>query len=496
MKPALDLLKDSPFFDRLPEGHLEALARHAELRAFPAGEAVIREGDPAEAFFLLAEGRVRLSFDRPEAGTHRFPGRAGEEILIRSIGEPGRTVGWSCMVEPHVYRATATAETDSRLLSWDRPFLRRYAEEHPDFGVAFMERIIWLLGNRLRATRIRLVARRYEREVLAVRALLDQAAESLPVTSPLHKLPVYLENRLTLSDAFQTLELLKTHGESVERGLAELCLDVLQGVRREMALFQHQQAIYDRVAAAPPEASPADIRRRCAEEFARMFARTRHVIRGTERLPEGSGHVVIMNHLCNHPDNILPNAFQLTMDTHFVSSMILLPRYGEPPIRVIRRSRSDEFGHQMYYDRLGYLYVAPRAVDGEAAGESRPASADRRREFLEKAAAHLREGRNVVICPEGTSVATEQSPKPFKAGAFRLAAFADPEPLIVPIAVANFDRKLTQTTLVAVVHEPFRLSDHVPRGAEDPELFAFVNAYRDTFAGYVREAVALARNAG
>ena len=40
--------------------------------------------------------------------------------------------------------------------------------------------------------RVGLVARRYAKETLAVRAMLDQAAETLHVSSPLHKIPYLL----------------------------------------------------------------------------------------------------------------------------------------------------------------------------------------------------------------------------------------------------------------------------------------------------------------
>ena len=73
-------------------------------------------------------------------------------------------------------------------------------------------------------------------------------------------------------------------------------------------------------------------------------------------------------------------------------------------------------------------------------------------------------------------------------GQFRLAAFVKPEPLIVPIIVANFDRKLTRTTLVAHVHEPFRLSDHVPKPVEDDALFAFIAELRERMCCWVRHA--------
>ena len=64
-----------------------------------------------------------------------------------------------------------------------------------------------------------------------------------------------------------------------------------------------------------------------------------------------------MNHLSNHLDNLLPNDFILTLDTHFVSSMILLKKYGEAPVRLVRKSDPGEYGHQKFYDRLGYIYV-------------------------------------------------------------------------------------------------------------------------------------------
>lgn len=142
-----------------------------------------------------------------------------DQVLIRTIREPGRVIGWSVMVEPYLYRDAAMALVDTKkVLMFERDVLEAYARRHSDFGVAFME---WVLGNRLRETRIRLMARHYESEIMAIRALLDQSAEQLSTASPLHKIPFYLENGLTLSDAFQALELLQAHGTETERNPAE-----------------------------------------------------------------------------------------------------------------------------------------------------------------------------------------------------------------------------------------------------------------------------------
>jgi CRP-like cAMP-binding protein/1-acyl-sn-glycerol-3-phosphate acyltransferase len=490
MKSTTELIRKSPFFETFAPEDIDALAAHAGMRSVAAGEVILRENDPAEALYMIVAGQVRLSFETPEAlSAARTSGE--ERILIRTLTEPGRVIGWSAVVEPYHYRDTATAIEDTHLLIFERSWLERRAEEMPEFGVQLITRILWVLGNRLREARIRLVASRYEEEALAIRALLEESVSELSVTSPLHKLPIYLESRLTLSDAFQTLELLRNHGDPLEASLARMCLEILKNVRKELDVYRRLQQIYVAVSAAPEDATPEEVRRRCCVEFCRLFEHVDHIIEGEENLPDETGHIFVMNHLANHPENTLPNDFQLTLDTHFVSCMVLSPKYGEPPVRVIRKSNPHEYGHQKYYDRLGYIYVYAKHVDED---ERNPwlLAEQRRRAFLETAAGCLCDGRNLVICPEGASTSTERSPLPFKAGAFRLAAFVDPEPLIVPVVVAHFDRKITRTTLIARVHKPFLLSDHVAKPLQDEALFAFIAEFGEKMRAWVREAAARA----
>jgi hypothetical protein len=176
-----------------------------------------------------------------------------------------------------------------------------------------------------------------------------------------------------------------------------------------------------------------------------------------------------MNHLVNHIDNSLPNRFTLTLDTHFVSAMLLYRRYGQAPVRVIRASGRREYGHRRYYDRLGYIYVSSRAPGEESERAIDPA------EFIDQVSATLAAGRNLVICPAGTSVPTVQSPVRFRPRIFSLAASLEPEPLIVPVVVANFDRQVTKTTTVAVVHPPFRVSERVADPTNRDQLLSFLN---------------------
>jgi CRP-like cAMP-binding protein len=492
----LDLLRESPFFEGMEREHLEHFARHARKKTFETGNYVIKQGEPATAFYVLARGKIELSFAKPGAEAVAPNEELGPEMDGETpphiVGHRGYPVGWASIVEPHRYRATAIARERTEMLVLERGVFEEYAKKRPDFGLAFMRRVLWLIDNHLRMTRTRLVAARYGNVPQTVRALLAQNAATLSVTSPLHKIPHYLENRLTVDDARRTLEILKATGDEVERELAAQITDLLDEVWREVKIFRRLQVIYELVASAPPTMSPEEIRRKSCQAFAELFEDTEYVIRGEENLPDEPGHIFIMNHLSNHPDNLLPNDFILTLDTHFVSSMILLKKYGEAPVRVVRKSDPGEYGHQKFYDRLGYIYVYSGYVD-PTDGDSLSSPEQRRTQFLDATREHLRNGRNIVICPEGTSTETENSPLPFKAGAFHLAVNARPEPLIVPIAVANFDKKLTRTRTAAVVHEPIRLSEHLGEGIGRQALREFVNEYvYERFQEYVCEAARLA----
>jgi CRP-like cAMP-binding protein/1-acyl-sn-glycerol-3-phosphate acyltransferase len=471
------VLAGSSFFEQFPPEDLMRLGTWARFVRYEAGAQIFAEGEPATQFCVLVSGAVDLSF-----GTSP----------LHAISHPGYPVGWSSLVEPYTYRASATAREHTTMLVLPRDDLDRYARKNPRFGVALMRGVIGLIGDRVQATRLRLIARRYDDEVAAIRQLVHDSGDTLPLSSPLHKIAHYLANRPTIDDAFHTLEVVRRRGDPTESRVAELCLDVLGNVRRELDLYQRLQAIYSAVADAPPDMDPEAVRRRSLAGFRELFAGTRYRIAGRHLLPERPGQIFIMNHLMNHPDNLLPNDFILTLDTHFVASMILLERYGEAPIRVVRKSRPDEYGHQRFYDRLGYIYTYSGYVDPDPAD---PAIAleHRRRFFFESAAGHLGRGRNILICPEGTSGPTEESPLRFRPGAFELATHVTPEPLIVPIAVANFDRKLTRTTTAAVVHPPFRLSACVADPTDHQALLKFLNdEMTPQFRAWVQEAVQLA----
>lgn len=470
----------SPFFEVFPPLLMKRLALVGEVIEVEAGQRIFHQGETASELVLLYEGRFELFYEAPLA---MIRSEDKNQVFFRSLTNPGQVIGWASALGG-CHGSTAVAVRRSRVCRFSQQELNRLTDEDPDFGLHMAKRLLWLLSNHLRTARVRLVSQGSDREVVAIRNLIDQSSPQLSVNSNIHKVPLLLNDRLTLEDGLRCLEKLLEEGSSLERSLASLCLDLLREVRKESEVFNGLREAYETVVTAPPELSHFQVRERCNQAFRKTFEICDYRILGQENLPEHSGHIFILNHLDNHPFNTLPNNFQLTLDCHFICSMILSIKYDSTSIRVVRRSRGDEYGHQDYYDRLGHIYVQANESEPSA---NKSEQQENRQAFFDIAAEHLSAGRNLIICPEETSCRTADSPGQFKPGAFRLAASLSPEPFIVPLVVANFDRRLNRTTLIASVQRPFRVTERMQPGNRE-QMAKFLADLHGTYKSWVEEA--------
>ncbi len=484
--PALaDLLRKSPFFEIFSDKYLIEIAKIGKRRKYAAGEVIVEQGEPAHGYDILAAGKISLNYT-PENDT-------GKKLaLMRTLTHEGYTVSWGGSLQDKANDSTAISLRDSVIYHFPKKKLLELLERFPEFNLAFHYRLLWLIGNQLRSARSRLISQKFEKEILAIRNLLEQNSTQLDASSKLHKIPYLLNNILTLEDAFICLKAVMKDGNTLERGLATICLEILGTVNQENKFYKGLVKVYETVVKAPVQEPSSDIRKKCALSFQEAFEHTEYIISGWENLPEKSGHIFIYNHLLNHPYNTLPNNFQLTLDSHFVSAMILQKHYGDPGIRVVRVSRNVEYGHQDYYDRLGHINV--HTPESEKVKETEEEKKIRKQQFYKEAEKYIKNGVNLIISPEGTSRTTAQSPGPLKAGAFKLATVLNPEPLIVPLSVANFDKRLSHNVLSVVIHEPIRMSAILQDRNDRNEFSNFLDSFQKKYKEYVQQAIDLAEN--
>ena len=205
--------------------------------------------------------------------------------------------------------------------------------------------------------------------------------------------------------------------------------------------------------------SPLDARVVAAEYLQKIFSLNKYDLLGTENLPLKSGVVFIYNHISNNDEYLLKNKFQITLDSHFISSMVSYKYYKSPGVRIIRHNLPHEIEHAKYYNKFGYIKVyskhyLPKDISKEKMDEAK-------REFYAKAREALAKGENLIVNPEGISSSTDKSPSKFKAGVFKMVIRSGLDPFIVPIVMTNFDKLNSETIYRCEIKKPFRLSSLV-----------------------------------
>ena len=145
--PALDTaIAEHPFLRGLTPAHLQTLADNAMLVSWQPGEVIFREGEPANRFYLIRQGKVVLeSSKRDEA-----------PVLIQYVGADD-VLGWSWLFPPYYWHFDARAIEPTSAIFFYGTRLREKSEESPDLGYELMKRMVAVIIQRLQATRQQLL---------------------------------------------------------------------------------------------------------------------------------------------------------------------------------------------------------------------------------------------------------------------------------------------------------------------------------------------------
>jgi CRP-like cAMP-binding protein len=136
--PLLDesLLINLPPFSRLARRQIREILDQAMPLRFEEGVAVFREGLPAERFFLLLDGFIRVI----------RTSREGVQVIALHI-PPGQLFGIATAMGRDTYPATAQAATESLALSWPARLWGSFAERYEGFATETYRTIGARLGN-------------------------------------------------------------------------------------------------------------------------------------------------------------------------------------------------------------------------------------------------------------------------------------------------------------------------------------------------------------
>lgn len=139
------VLENCEFFKGLEKKDIEKIARLCQIETYDAGEFVFRQGDFGDRIYVIAEGHVFLERSR-NLGT-----RMGR-VVIGMLGK-GRVFGcWSTLLdEPHNLMSSAICQKPTKAVVIKGADLRQIMVDTPALGFKVMERLCFLLRDRIQA---------------------------------------------------------------------------------------------------------------------------------------------------------------------------------------------------------------------------------------------------------------------------------------------------------------------------------------------------------
>jgi CRP-like cAMP-binding protein len=143
MEDLTRILRAQPFFRDLDDAKVAVLVGCARNVRFHPGDFLLREGDVADTFYLVREGRVSLDI--------HVPGQPPSRVETVAAGD---VVGLSWMSPPARVHLDARAIDAVVALSFDGACLRGKMEADPALGYALMKRLLALTVQRLERVRL------------------------------------------------------------------------------------------------------------------------------------------------------------------------------------------------------------------------------------------------------------------------------------------------------------------------------------------------------
>jgi len=136
MIPLKDMQKVG-IFKPLSEKMVEKLAAVGDIVKAEKDEYLFHEGDPADDFYIIKEGKVVLEFEQPD-------GSINTETV-----SPGMGVGCSSLSGLRSYAGHARCEESSRFLHWPQSELRQLFEKDNRLGYLLIRASAKMLSKRV-----------------------------------------------------------------------------------------------------------------------------------------------------------------------------------------------------------------------------------------------------------------------------------------------------------------------------------------------------------
>ena len=144
---SIDVLREFGLFAGLDDNQLIKVAELCHERTLEEGALHFVQGRKAEELHLCRSGKVDITVQLRQPW--------GIEVIVHTIGG-GEVFGWSTLVEPHIYTASAKCIERTEEIYIKGLDLLNLFEENPRIGYVVMKNLSAVTSSRLTETRQKL----------------------------------------------------------------------------------------------------------------------------------------------------------------------------------------------------------------------------------------------------------------------------------------------------------------------------------------------------
>jgi CRP-like cAMP-binding protein len=141
----LDDIKGIGIFQKLEDDEVKSFIGIAKTSTFPKSDTIFEEGDSGKSFFIIYDGKVKITKDVPIIGAQTL-----------KILEKGDYLGEMALLNDLPRYVSAFAETETTLLEFQRDEFNQLLENNKEISYKVLWFFCRTLSNSLRMTNERL----------------------------------------------------------------------------------------------------------------------------------------------------------------------------------------------------------------------------------------------------------------------------------------------------------------------------------------------------
>ncbi len=130
--------KEFDLFKGVSQRVVAEIGKLGEEVTFNRDEVIFTADEAGSGFYELVEGEVDIVV-------------LEKENMHFIVKRPGEIFGWSALVEPYVYSATARCITPAKVIRIRRDVIENVVKRHPEEGLIIYKHLVGIVAQRLRS---------------------------------------------------------------------------------------------------------------------------------------------------------------------------------------------------------------------------------------------------------------------------------------------------------------------------------------------------------